>query len=795
MSKRRPAASSSTLRRGEPDARIKLDGYIGETVLSRRPAIRLHESTPQTASLVFPSESFKRKRRAQSVNQFAMTLLFRVAAFLALSVIAAAAGEQPSFSSVSPPVGSEQRLSPAIKSAQRTPSGSTKVEPIDPKTAFVEGYKAYKRHDPIAVIGPMRLATLELPQLEDYALYYLACAERDDGDTLAATNDFRRLGLTFPQSVFSDAAGLEYARLELKLQHPSNALTAATTVADATKDPILEQNARLTMAFALLAIESWRAAYNQAQLIRQKFPRGPADAPARQLAYATLRAHLQANNASPLEYHRTEAALLLREGQDKAALNQIQAAMALRPPRTIQAELTWFSAEAFASQPARMQAELHEYLDLAPNGPEAARALNGLAHLSWHQNNTQAARLYFDRLQREFPLDALAPQALFEIGRTYEEDGDLTSARSAYNHLVARYSESEAAADARFRAPFMLYMLRRYGQAAAEFNAQRIHAATSSGRDMFAYWQARALENDGGQAEARRLLQTLALSTDSNYYPALAAMRVRENGAVLSASFGPDLVAAVVPTADGPIQFHLTRIAELRELGLRDLEPPELRAIEGHLGADKSLMRFALAEMQSSGAWFDAIQMAMRMVARGKLDPATAERIRYPRGFWDLVTSASARNQLDPNLVTALIRQESLFNPQALSVSDARGLMQLLPGTAARYAEAAGVAVSPADLYDPHINVQIGTVYLRELIGMFGGDIFKSVAAYNAGEHAVADWNARNPGEDDQWVENIGFRETRDYVKKVIGGMREYRLLYRSPPTTSASTPTRPSPG
>jgi len=127
--------------------------------------------------------------------------------------------------------------------------------------------------------------------------------------------------------------------------------------------------------------------------------------------------------------------------------------------------------------------------------------------------------------------------------------------------------------------------------------------------------------------------------------------------------------------------------------------------------------------------------------------------------------------------VLALIHQESLFNPKARSGSDARGLMQLLPTTADRWAPEAGVN-APLDLYDPSLSLRIGTVYLRNLMAMFDGNQFKAVAAYNGGEHAVAGWTAKYPGDDDQWVENIGFHETRDYVKKVIGGRREYRLIY-----------------
>jgi soluble lytic murein transglycosylase len=713
----------------------------------------------------------------------AALLLFSVATALVATPSPALRWDRPLDHAGAPP--------DRVELAQYLPFERNKIEPIDPKAAFVEGYQAYERRDLIATIGRMRLAVLQLPDLADYALFYLASAERDNGDSQAAADDFRRLTLSYPQSVWSDDAGEAYARLELKLGHPDYAMAAATRVANTTNNPAVEQNARLTMASALLATNSWRDAYNQAQIIRQKFPTGSADPPARQLAYAILQAHPQAINALSLEYHRSEAALLMREGEAKAALDQIQAAMALQPPRSIQAELTWFSAEASRDQPDRMKAELQLYLELAPHGAEAPQALDKLAHLYWHENDTRTARLYFQRLPREFPHDELAPMAMFEIGRTYEEDSNLPSARIAYLDLVGRYPGTETAIDGRFRAGFMLYMLGLYKQAAAEFSESHAHAATSSARDMFTYWQARALENSGDKVESQRLLQNLALSTASNYYPAIAAMRINQTAEVLPAALAADLMAGVVPTVNGPVQFHLTRIAALRDLGLRKLEAPELRAVEDHIGGNSALRKFVLAELQSAGAWYDAIQMSVRMVARGEIDPATAERIRYPRGFWDLVAAAASHNQLDPYLVAALIRQESLFNPQARSISDARGLMQLLPTTANRYAVAAGITAPAVDLYDPNISIQLGTVYLRALMGMFGGDIFKVVAAYNAGEHSVSQWSARYPGDHDQWVENIGFRETRDYVKKVIGGMREYRQLYGSPSAVSTSTHTQ----
>ena len=227
----------------------------------------------------------------------------------------------------------------------------------------------------------------------------------------------------------------------------------------------------------------------------------------------------------------------------------------------------------------------------------------------------------------------------------------------------------------------------------------------------------------------------------------------------------------------------------MRELGVRELEPAELKRLEGFIEQEPRLRSFVLAGLQSAGAYHDAIETATRMEKRGEIAHPEAERVRYPRAYWDLVDAKASKNGLDPFLVLAVMRQESWFNPDANSRSDARGLMQLLPVTASKMAHESGAIALPINLYDPNSNVELGTAYLHKLMVMFGGDQIRAVAAYNAGEHAVAGWNEKFPGDEDEWVENIGFRETRDYVKRVIGNIREYRMLYRSqPPQTSASS-------
>jgi soluble lytic murein transglycosylase len=368
---------------------------------------------------------------------------------------------------------------------------------------------------------------------------------------------------------------------------------------------------------------------------------------------------------------------------------------------------------------------------------------------------------------------------MLRVGRIFEEQHQLDSARDQYRRLAARYPGSDAAEDARFRIPWTLYTAHDYRVAAAGFQSAGARAKDPINRDMCEYWRARALEKAGDAADARAIFANLADSTNSNYYPELASRRVAAAKPDLPAASAPDPESGGTPAVSGVAEYHMARLQTLRALGLKELEPDELKALEQHAGGTLEMRHFVLAGFASADAWYAAIVAATHMEKNGQLSHDVAERVRYPRAYWDLFQSASTKLALDPYLVLALARQESLFNPKATSSSNARGLMQLIPSTARKMASQNGIDPEAIRLYDPSVNVELGTTYLRNLFAMFNGDAFHVVAAYNAGENAVSKWIAKSPGADDEWVENIEFKETREYVKKVIGGRREYLLLYQ----------------
>jgi soluble lytic murein transglycosylase len=159
--------------------------------------------------------------------------------------------------------------------------------------------------------------------------------------------------------------------------------------------------------------------------------------------------------------------------------------------------------------------------------------------------------------------------------------------------------------------------------------------------------------------------------------------------------------------------------------------------------------------------------------------PLSFRALLAPSAYWSRVTVAADAARHDPFVVVSLMRQESLFDPGAVSPAAAYGLMQLLATTASRVA---GRPVEPATLFDPTTNITLGARYLRQLLDRFDGNLAKALAAYNGGEDAVAKWERRAPGAaTDEFVETISYRETRHYVKQVLGNYRRYRRLYGAP--------------
>ena len=266
----------------------------------------------------------------------------------------------------------------------------------------------------------------------------------------------------------------------------------------------------------------------------------------------------------------------------------------------------------------------------------------------------------------------------------------------------------------------------------------------------------------------------------------MARQRLAALGSTVPAE-APDLDRIVAPALpvlaesfpeDSP---HLAKARLLANAGLNDYIPREIAA------DPDSGSWSALAEAQIYASYGEAYR-AMRALKRALPSAATASiksiplaywRILFPEPYWTTIKAESAKNNLDPYLVASLIRQESEFNPSVISYANAWGLMQLLPSVGKALAREEGIShFQTFQLLDPETNIRLGTRYLRQTLEKFGGVQEYALAAYNAGDSRVVDWQASGPYDGiDEFVESIPFTQTRDYVQSILRNIEIYRAI------------------
>jgi soluble lytic murein transglycosylase len=176
-----------------------------------------------------------------------------------------------------------------------------------------------------------------------------------------------------------------------------------------------------------------------------------------------------------------------------------------------------------------------------------------------------------------------------------------------------------------------------------------------------------------------------------------------------------------------------------------------------------------------------ALKRALPYAATSSIQsiPLAYWRILFPEPWWETIQAESAKNNLDPYLVASLIRQESEFNPSAISPANAYGLMQLLPSAGKSIAREEGIShFQTYQLFDPATNIRLGTRYLRKTLDKFGGVTEYALAAYDAGDDRVRDWQAAGPYQGmDEFVESIPFTETREYVEAILRNYETYKAI------------------
>ncbi len=271
------------------------------------------------------------------------------------------------------------------------------------------------------------------------------------------------------------------------------------------------------------------------------------------------------------------------------------------------------------------------------------------------------------------------------------------------------------------------------------------------------YFEGRLLELTGDKVGAQSAYARAA--REPQFHGFLAADRIGRPYA-LCPWIPHDSDAAKAAVARDP--------AIVRAMGLYQID----RATWAQREWDDALSRFddtqrrLAVEVAQDNGWFDRGVFALG----SKPDELRLYELRFPLHHDQVIRREAAKNALDPAWMAAEIRAESVFNPNARSSANAMGLMQLLPGTGMTVARQIGFPWKGADsLYDPDTSITLGTAYLRQLLDKYGGQPYFAIAGYNAGPAPLLRWQSQRPGMDpDFWIETISYKETREYVARVL---------------------------
>jgi soluble lytic murein transglycosylase len=435
---------------------------------------------------------------------------------------------------------------------------------------------------------------------------------------------------------------------------------------------------------------------------------------------------------------------------------------------------------------------------LAPTNDEnGSRRLYLLMELARSRDDVTGQSAYVDMLRTSFPHSPWLAEALFSSGNMYLLRKDYPRAVTYYSELAEHFPQNSNAASAHWRAGWWSYRQGLFAQAAQIFEDQIRQYPGAKETVSALYWRARLYEQQDHQPGLAAAHYRTLISAYSHYfYAQMARQRLVALGDAVPVSV-PHLdqyVPAAIPKLDVTFPAgdpHLVKAHLLVNAGLSEYVPQEIAAAPG----SSSWSGIAEAQMYASyGDTFRAMRVLKRALpyaasAQIKSIPLAYWRILFPEDHWDTIVAESAKNGLDPYLVASLIRQESEFNPSAISHANAYGLMQLLPSVGKQMAREEGLgSIEPRQLLDPILNIRLGTRYLRETMEKFGRVPEYALAAYNAGDNRVDDWQAAGPYHGvDEFVESIPFSETRDYVQAILRNQDIYRGIDQSVPKGQAT--------
>ncbi len=406
-----------------------------------------------------------------------------------------------------------------------------------------------------------------------------------------------------------------------------------------------------------------------------------------------------------------------------------------------------------------------------------ADALFLAGRAQYRDGRTTQARKTFLEVASRYPKQDAAAEAMYLSADLDHDDGNLELAEERYRRTIRYPGDVDEVGLAHMRLGGIAYQQEDWTGARKAFETYR--SAYPNGRRYVqaSYWSALSSRKLGDDSLANARLEEVLRLDPFSYYGGHAA-------SLLGRSFW-DVPLRLSPPPDSAatasVRDAMRRVDLLRDMDWKDAADYEVDRVRRRFAGSKSA-QYELAEaLDQRGYTTIAIGIGWELFRREGGWSDRLLRIIYPFPWQDIVVAEADEAGVDPFIAAALIRQESMFNANAVSPKGAVGLMQVLPATGSVLARQLGMKHFRADLLThPELNAHLGTRFLADQLQSFGGRLPVVLAAYNAGPNRIDRWQEFPEfADDEQFAERIPFAETRDYVKIVQNNARIYEALYK----------------
>jgi soluble lytic murein transglycosylase len=449
---------------------------------------------------------------------------------------------------------------------------------------------------------------------------------------------------------------------------------------------------------------------------------------------------------------------------------------------------------------AEARAVLQDVLRRYPQGGHLAETYYLLGSVYQRQNQPGNSMQVYEMGLVQPPTFPWTAKTLWALARLQEEQQELARAIDLYQRLAQDFPTYEQAESGLWQAGWLQYRQRHYHAASTLWQSFEQRFPRSPLLPQVLYWQGRAAQQGGQQDTAFRLYQRIVADYPVHYYTTQGHASLQTAGVRSALATDKTLLTTPVLLQDPALlpeqsqgkpskaRFHLVRVQELQQLQMYHKAGHEIRSLAPLLPSTPAAQYF-LASLyvnnQQHAVAFRALNSVLEALSPAEVRglPRDFWTMLYPQAFWPEVSQLAQTKGLNPYLVLSIIRQESAFNPAAISSSGARGLMQLMPTTAQELFTKLKLPQEPVSrLHDPQLSITLGTHYFAVLMQRYQGNVVLALTGYNAGPARASRWREQWSGvPTDEFIERIPLDETRNYVKLTLRNLMVYERLYKAP--------------